>query len=153
MNTKIQEPNPFGQLNEDRLTAFETALGYTLPSDYRDYLIGFNGGIPDNTFFWIEEETDGSGIHQLYGLHSAKSSSLDIYIGDDHCGVPSGFLPIGDDGVGNNVIIGLTETNRGLIFFLDHEIHTYNNHESMDGIVKISNSFSSFMSILLPELV
>ena len=151
MNLNIDKPNPYGQLDEGRLISFEAILGYTLPADYRNYLLRFNGGMPDQTFFWIKEGTDGSSVHQFFGLHSLKSSSLDMYIGDDHCGVPSGFIPIADDGVGNNVIIGLAGTNRGLIYFLDHEIHPYNQRESMEGIIQITDSFSNFIDLLLPE--
>ena len=151
MAINIQNPNPHGQLDEDRLVGFEETLGYSLPSDYRKYLLEFNGGLPENTFFWIAEGTDGTSIHQFYGLHSTKSSSLELFFGDDHCGIPSGFLPVGDDGVGNSIIIGLTGNNRGSIYFLDHEIHPYEQHESMEGIVLIANSFSSFVSLLLPE--
>ena len=153
MTINIEKPNPHGHVDEGRLIKFEKALGYTLPVNYRNYLLEFNGGVPDQNFFWIEEGKDGTSIYQFYGLHSSKSSSLDMFIGDDHCGVPSGFLPIGDDGVGNNIIICLVGSYSGFIYFLDHEIHPYNQHESMDGIVKIADSFSSIIDILLPEPV
>ncbi len=146
----ILNPNPYGSCSEDQLINFEKTLGENLPSDYRDFILSFNGGTPEPSFFWIEKEVDGTGIHQFYGLYeSPKGSSLNMFLGDDHCGVPNGFLSIADDGVGNSIIICLAGPHRGSIHFLDHEIHPYHQRNSSEGITKLADSFSGFASLLI----
>jgi hypothetical protein len=146
----ILNPNLYSSCSEDKLVQFEKALGETLPSSYRDFILSFNGGTPDPAFFWIEKGVEGTEINQFYGLYeSPKGSSLNMFLGDDHCGVPNGFLSIADDGVGNSVIICLAGPHRGSIHFIDHEIHPYHQRNSFEGITKLAESFSGFASLVI----
>jgi hypothetical protein len=146
----ILNPNPHGSCTEDQVIQFEKALGETLPSEYREFLVSFNGGSPEPAFFWIEEDIDGTEIHQFYGLYENPfGSSLNMFLGDDHCGIPDGFLSIADDGVGNSVLICLKGPQRGSIHFRDHEIHPYHDRNSSEGITMLAESFSSFSRQLI----
>ncbi len=147
----ILNPNPYGSCIEDQLIQFEKNLGETLPSGYRDFILSFNGGTPDPAFFWTrEDDNNGTEISQFYGLYeSPKGSSLNMFLGDDHCGVPDGFLSIAGDGIGNSIIICLAGPHRGSIHFLDHETHPYHRRNSSEGIIKIAGSFSGFVSLLI----
>jgi hypothetical protein len=72
--------------------------------------------------------------------------SIESSIGEDQCGIHKGLIPIGDDGTGNKICIGVNNNNMGEIFFLDHEIHPYDDPDSLEGIIKLANSFTEFLS-------
>jgi hypothetical protein len=43
----IENKNEFGKLQEIELIDFEKENNIKLPEDYRDFLLEFNGGIPN----------------------------------------------------------------------------------------------------------
>ncbi|MDD2694297.1 MAG: SMI1/KNR4 family protein [Anaerolineales bacterium] len=149
MTIEIENARPYGLISEERLQAFEKQIGISLPQDYREFLKQCNGGTPKPNNFWISEEKYESSVYQFYGLHSGpRWLSIDCYISKERYGVPNGLLPIGDDGVGNLICIGITAENFDDIFFIDHEIHPYNEPDSLNGIYKIAESFTEFLSRL-----
>jgi hypothetical protein len=58
------------------------------------------------------------------------------------------MLPIGDDGLGDFICLGVSSANFGGVYFLDHERHPYDNPNSDEGITQIANSFSEFLLLL-----
>jgi hypothetical protein len=131
MNIRIIIPNPYGPLAQDRLAEFERITRLNLPDDYRDFLFQNNGGQPTPAFFWIEPQKDGSDVHQFYGLHNGPAHlCIDTYIGEERYGIPSTMLPIGDDGLGDFICLGVSSANFGGVYFLDHERHPYDNPNS-----------------------
>ncbi len=149
MATRIVNANQYGLLSEERLQAFEETLGITLPPDYREFLKRRNGGKPEPGGFWIVEGKDGSEVRQFYGLHDGpKWLSIDCYLGAGRHGIPTDLLPIGDDGVGNTICIGVYGDRRGSVYFVDHEMHPYDEPDSFEGVTKLADSFSEFLSRL-----
>ncbi len=147
MEIKIKNANPYGILTEERLIDFEKRLGTSLPSDYRNFVLQYNGGVPEPAGFWVKENSFGDEVYLFYGLHNGPMwFSIDFSIGDEQYGIPKGLIAIGEDGGGNFICLGIEEGNKGDIFFLDHEIHPYDNPNSLDGITKLANSFSEFIS-------
>lgn len=145
---KLNNPNPYGSLSEDRLHNFENVLGCKLPLEYRFFLLKYNGGSPEPGGFWIISGADGSKVRLFYGLHHGpKWLSID-YQFTEFYGVPDGMLAIGDDGVGNLLCLGITDEFCGNIYFLDHEIHPLDSPNSMEGVYKLATSFTSFLESL-----
>lgn len=148
MSIVVENANQYGNINETRLRALEERLGVSLPSDYRAFLQKYNGGIPVPGGFWITEGSDGSSIHQFYGLHDGPDwLQLDIYSSAER-GIPKDLLAIGDDGVGNTICIEVSREEQGRIFFIDHDLHPFHEPESLAGITKIVDSFQEFLSAL-----
>ena len=147
---EIRDPEPHGPLSQESLAQFEQAHGLTLPSDYREFLLEFNGGTPSPSSFWISAPADASGIQQFYGLHDGPSwLSIRTYVENPTIGVPTGMLPIGDDGVGDWICIGISGSRDGRIYFVDHEVHPFDDPESMEGITQLADSFKSFLASLM----
>jgi hypothetical protein len=149
----IENANPYGILDEEKLSSFENRLEISLPKDYQEFLIKYNGGVPNPSGFWIMPGEDGSEVLEFYGLHEGPPwRSIDGYTNVE-LGIPEKLLPIGDDGVGNHICIGIKGEESGVVYFIDHEIHPYHNCESFEGITKLANSFSEFLNGLevLPE--
>jgi hypothetical protein len=146
MSIKINNSNPFGTLPLDRLADFENKTGIELPAEYKNFLLCHNGGQPIPSFFWIEPNEDGSSVYQFYGLHSGSNPfSIDALIPQNKYGLPGSLLPIGDDGVGNYICVGISNDNFGVIFFLDHDTHPFNYPNSMVGVTILANSFDEFL--------
>jgi hypothetical protein len=146
MTIQINNPNPFGSLSKEILSNFDKDTHIHLPVDYCDFLLINNGGNPIPSFFWIIPDQDGSGVNQFYGLHDdPEFPSLHTYAGKERYGVPKSILPIGDDGLGNLICLGINSSNFGKVFFFDHDIHPNNDCESTKGISKVANSFSEFL--------
>jgi hypothetical protein len=147
MTVEMRDANLYGTLSEEKLQAFEERLGVRLPSDYREFLERYNGGIPIPGGFWIREGQDGSEVHQFYGLHDGpKWASLDCYVGPERYGIPEEMHAIGDDGVGNKICIGIKGDNRGAVFFIDAEIHPYDEPDAWEGIITLADSFARFLA-------
>jgi hypothetical protein len=145
----IVNPNPFGSLSQIKLSEFEKKNKLHLPDDYREFLLLYNGGQPKPSFFWIEPKIDGSCVNLLYGLHDDPTHySIDTYAGSERYGIPDTMLPIGEDGVGNYICLGISSNNYSIIYFLDHDEHPFNEPNSLDGITQLSNTFTEFLSSL-----
>lgn len=144
----INIANSYGALDEQRLLTLEKKIGVSLPNDYREFLIQFNGGEPVPEGVWIIEDVDGSCVHEFFGLHDdPKLLSLDC-INNSEFGLPESLLPIAGDGLGDYVCLKVTGDDFGAIFFVDHEQHSYEDRESFEGIIRLKESFSEFISSL-----
>lgn len=149
LTVKIINANPYGLLSQQELGVFEKGISIELPDDYRSFLLNYNGGKPVPSFFWIQPDEDGDSICQFYGLHDGPQHlRIDKSQGNNDYGIPDLLIPIGDDGLGNFICIGVTKSIYGEIYFLDHEEHFFDDPNSFQGIIKISNSFSDFINSL-----
>jgi hypothetical protein len=148
---KILDPKPYGALSEKNLQNFETSLGCPLPSDYREFLLQYNGGKPAPGFFWIVKGEDGSEVNQFYGLHEGpKWLSIAYEFGKSY-GLPTDMLAIGDDGTGNLLCIEIAGPQAGSVYFLDHEAHPKSMPDACNGIYKLAGSFSEFLGSLTQQ--
>jgi hypothetical protein len=152
MNFYIENPNEFGQLSEIKLKTFERKNNIKFPKDYRNFLLKNNGGKPHPSFFWINAGDDGSGVNQFFGLHEGPEHlSISSYLPQNRYRFPLSLLPIGDDGIGNNICLGILSSNFGNVYFIDHDIHPFDNPNSLLGIIRIGSSFSGFLSTLIED--
>ena len=109
----------------------------------------YNGGDPYPSFFWIKEGSDGSEVLHLFGIHNGPFHlSIDTYLRGERY-FPKSMLPIGKDGVGNYICIGISTANFGEVYFLDHEDHSFEHPDSLTAFTKLANSISEFLSILI----
>jgi len=85
-------------------------------------------------------------VQQFYGVHKGpKHLCIETYTGEERYGIPRSMLPVGDDGIGNFVCMGIGKENSGEIFFLDHDVHPYDSPDSMEGITKLAGSMEEFL--------
>lgn len=149
MSPIIKNPDLYGLLNETRLADFEINLGVRLPEDYRKFLMDHNGGIPEPSTFWIKDGIDSSEVFQFYGIHDGPEwLSLENYIIGKNFGIPEHLLAIGDDGTGNTICLGISGNKKGVVYFIDHEIHPFEEPNSYTGVTRIADSFTQFISQL-----
>lgn len=143
----VENPNPFGVLSEARLAQFEQSLGYLLPSDYRVFLLAYNGGKPDLQDFPTPDSNWGGSLHHVYGLHAGPAYlRLDVVYETYRGRIPETLLPIADDPGGNAICVGLTGEHQGKIYFWNHEMEQ--GIPAWDNTTYISNSFREFTESL-----
>jgi hypothetical protein len=113
-----------GPLDEVTLARFEKAIGARLPEDYREFLRRYNGGQPEpGTFTFVERghETESTvqfflvvGPHEHHGIQRTLRHLRAE-------GFPADLLPIAEDPGGNFVCMALGGSDRGSLYFWNHE--------------------------------
>ena len=131
-------------LDNERLVTLENMLGVTLPQDYRDYLLEYNGrGFEKNTFELFEGEY--SIVHHVYRISNDNDyfDLINSYKRGKNIDHEKGrkFLIIADDNVGNYIILSLAADSFGEIYF-------YDNDTISTKCTKLAQSFSEFCSSL-----
>lgn len=101
---------------ESRIEEFEKEYHITLPNQYREFLLTYNGGYTPRTKFKAGKES--SDIRGFYGVGDVKLSFDSLEIGE---WTKQGYLPIAVDSFGNYIAIGLNIFKNGKIYFGDHE--------------------------------
>ena len=144
----MEQPNPFGRIKDHLLVKFENDLGVKLPSQYRDWLIKYNGMGWEKEVFHITDKEGDSRIHHVYGLHDGPDSRrLDITYKVFKGRIDSHVFPIADDPFGNQVCLGISGNKRKKIYFWDHEREL----DVDDNPILISDSFNAFLESLQDE--
>ena len=106
----------YGNGSTGLVSEFESRLGIELDEEYRAFLVNYNGGETPETHVGIRGcSTD---LRCLFGINT----EIDI---EDYLQIPpcenKQYLPVGTDYFGNYFVIGLSDDNKGKIFFCDHE--------------------------------
>ena len=106
----------------EELNAFETMIGKTLPQDYRQHMLTYNGGVIKQNVNHVNYP-DSGGISYFYPIKYGYDTMEDVY--EDFCDIlPNGFISIGKTDNGGYIIISLTDdSSYGKIreFFSDGE--------------------------------
>lgn len=146
----VEIKSPHGKTKIATLEKFEAVLGSKLPSDYRQFLLAFNGGRPENNEFAIPDIKNTAGVDLFYGLLenpewgdllSRRAALIDR--------VPKDDLPIGDASCGNVVCLSLQPATFGQVFFWDHELEADEGQQpTFSNLFLVGNSFDDFFTKL-----
>ncbi|AQY49783.1 hypothetical protein PWEIH_02222 [Listeria weihenstephanensis FSL R9-0317] len=134
------------KLSLDRLEVFEKEHDIRFSTEYRKFLLNYNGGYPDKSTFKIKGE-DGeyeSILNVLYGIgemYDNLEKNFDIF--DELVDV--GFVPIADDPGGNQICISINKENYGAIYFWEHEL---GNEDELENLFYIAANFDEFLTNL-----
>ncbi len=141
------------QLVESDIQAFEIERGIRLPETYRSFLLAVNGGYPQNQGYYYG---DGMSfmLQRLYPLTDEIESYFNLRsLNHPTSDAPNGFLIIGRSSFGDAVCLGIDESHRGKVIYLDHEERDPDEIEEDDwlGVYPLSDTFENFMSSLQDE--
>ena len=124
-------------MTEDELRMIEQQIGVALPEEYRDFLAmhgasSFRGASPDNPWIVFRPvkplpasiSSTGDGLLDvLYGSAQMGNEAVSLlarirfYAGR----LPLNMIPIGDDGIGNQILLGVKGKERGKVYFWDQQ--------------------------------
>ncbi len=143
MNNKIKkfdfiesQDNVIKSINE-----FENQVGF-LPKSYKDFLLKFNGGKPNNNFDCFYYRKKFYHIFFYYGFYSNNDyyyASINYFLNSTI--YPENTIPIATDGGGNHYILSL---ENGLIYFWNHEKSDRFN-KNLKNLKKVAKSFEDLI--------
>lgn len=133
---------PNGAINEMNVDDFEKAIGFSLPRDYRDFLIHKNGGVFSNAL--INPEKPGELlIDCLFGLGLPDQLSLQFWYDELKNDIPSNSLIIGSDAGGGFLLLCIEEDSSP-VYYYDHSYLFQSSNDDQNTYL-ISKSFSELL--------
>jgi hypothetical protein len=133
--------------NEEALKAFEANNALNLPLDYRDFLVGHNGGCPSPNACWVEDIDDFVLVDELYGIAREDASDLQFWIEEYGDEMPEGSVIVGGDPGGAMFILGTTVGFSG-IYLWDHQHRYLGSSEESGNTFFIAETFSTWIHAL-----
>src|SRR5690625_3356963 len=112
--------NAHKDLSKQDMEDFETKNNIELTANYKKFLLKWNGGTPEPAIFMVSE---WGGETVMHYFHSIGDTYYDIedFMDILDLRLPEGFIPIGNDGGGNAILLGISEPHYDRIYFWDHE--------------------------------
>jgi len=107
---------------EETLSDYEMKNGFAFPTQYREFLLKFNGGDTPDTRFKISKIS--SDLKGFYGLGNAgKYLNYTVFDSMDKIRdfLECEMLPIGSNSFGDYIVIGVGAENNGKVYFLYHD--------------------------------
>jgi hypothetical protein len=149
----VRIDNPGRRISERELKHFEARLGATLPEDYASFLLQFNGGEPTPKWFVIRGSDEGSSVDLFFSLGGSSDVDLEqeirIYKGET-ARIPPQTIPVAQDPFGNLILVSLKGSDRGSVYFWDHEEEPDPNEDIVEyeNVYLLANSFDEFLGRL-----
>ena len=138
----------------DQIKEFEKLIDATLPQEYIEWLLQYNGGTPvEDSFDFtdLDGRNNGGSVHYFYAIGGEMSYNLTDNFNFLKDRIPSEVISIASESCGNQICLGLRGEYYGKIYFWDHnfEFDTEDGAEqSYDNLFLITNSFSEFVENL-----
>jgi hypothetical protein len=148
----VIQPEP--PTSNAELDAFEVRTKIKLPSEYRNWLLKYNGGSPRPRGFVFDERGKRSeaNISWFYAIYGADYEGNVTRLEDEiqtfkikETRVPIDLIPIASASLGNQICLGYQASNLGKVYFWDHEREC---DGAYDNCYLIANSFNEFIASL-----
>ncbi|MED0874627.1 MULTISPECIES: SMI1/KNR4 family protein [Bacillus cereus group] len=123
---------------------FEQEYNVTLPKQYVDFLLEYNGGFPQESSFKISDDEGESLVNKFYGIGDMKSNLgkvFEVLEGE----IPEDFISIANDPAGNEILLGVNGDFQGKVYFWIHDIEP---EDEMDNMFILADSFVEFFNNL-----
>jgi hypothetical protein len=145
----IMNIKPYGKVTGEAIKEFEKLIKFSLPQDYQQFLMEYNGGSALGIFH-VNTLHEDIFLHVLFGL--MRNEELDL---------KSWFLEYKDDLMPYTVIVGgdmgaglivlLNSPQKQGVYYWDHSYY-FNKSSDNRNIYKIANSFQEFIyNLKAPE--
>lgn len=138
----------YGNVKEEEILKLEYELGFTLPNDYKEFLINFNGGVPEVIYstFKLNELEENIVLQVLYGLDLEENLDLREWYEEYKDDLLDDSLIIGH-GIGFGFIVLVKSPEVSGVYFWDNSFELENSSED-ENIYKISDTFREFIEEL-----
>lgn len=142
----------YGNVKEEEFFKLEDEIGFTLPNDYKEFLINFNGGVPEVKYstFTLSELEENIGLQVLYGLDLEENLDLREWYEEYEDDLLDDCLIIGH-GIGFGFIVLVNSPEVSGVYFWDNSFELENSSED-ENIYKISDTFREFIEELKSPL-
>jgi hypothetical protein len=134
-------------LDASQVSDVERRLVCGLPDVYGQFLLAFNGGVPEANEFVVLQTRTGSGVNRFYGI---IGEGRDGDLLHEQCSLkdrlPEGVIAIGDAEGGNRICLSLRKADYGHVFFWDHELES--DRDPSAALAALAPSFDVFLASL-----
>ncbi|MGE7184012.1 SMI1/KNR4 family protein [Peribacillus sp. NPDC006672] len=140
--TKMRSKNPKISLQD--IKQFEQEYDITLPKQYVDFLLEYNGGYPQESNFRISDDEGENLVNKFYGIGDMKNNLAKVFEvleGE----IPEDFISIANDPGGNEVLLGVSGEYQGKVYFWVHDIET---EDEIGNMYILADSFARFFNNL-----
>ncbi len=141
--------------NLESIALLEHDLKINLPPDYIKHLLTYNGGRPEkDSFDFFEDGKDqSSNISKFFALYESEYNNLKKEVLIYKNRIPKELIPIGGDGCGNNICLGIIGEQYNKVYFWDHDMEWYKLTDGgtepyYNNLYLIANSFEGFINSL-----
>ena len=160
----IRDPYPAGPSSEKIISEFENYISHRLPSDYRDFILNYNGGHPEPDALTLGDDGEEDIVLCFFPLLELSRGTVEVTEREalrtwplrcawddlqhdlsnlDQLELDDPLLPIGTDGSSNYFCVVLAGDQRGRILFFDHETAE---------TVRVADGFTMFLESLRPRV-
>jgi hypothetical protein len=144
----------YGPLSETTLAEYENKWGCILPSDYRKFLLRFNGGYPEPDAFRFRNNSTRSLVDRFLGIHDREHSNLLKYLNTYTIRLPKNLFPVAHDPGGNLICLSVKGETTGKVYFWDHENEADEGEEpDYRNVYLIADTFDEFLAGLQDESI
>jgi cell wall assembly regulator SMI1 len=126
------------------ITEFEQEIGFTLPPDYRDFLVQHNGGQPENKFLEVSDCNSDVMISCFLGIKKPLADDILFWIEELSDDLKDFFLPIAVDAGGNFLLM---DKSNGKIYYWD-SARFFPDSSDEENAFWVANSFSHLLESL-----
>jgi len=140
----------WGKNDETAVARLEQELGFSLPADYRDFLLDNNGGRVDDELFFVEGLGQQVTMDVFYGAtHPNPALTVSYWLQEYGDELQERTLVIGTDPGGGMLTYITTGEDQG-IYYWDHAHFFAQSTEEDGNTYFVANSFAEFCAMLKP---
>ena len=141
----------WGPTSEAIILAFEQQIGFSIPDDYRRFLLEYNGaGVDNNQVFFVKDLDQDVMLDKLFGITNPRARSLTpgYWLKEYGDEIPEKTLLFGCD-PGGRFLMYVTEGEQKGVYYWD-DTHFYPQSREEDGDTYfIADSFAEFYDSLM----
>ncbi len=133
------------KFNKKRINNIENIIGATFPKEYISFLKKYNGGFPEENVVSSEKAPDFI-LTSFFGTDLVTVDDISSCFKTFKGRIPDGCVPIARDAGGNLVVLNLSNSKYGYVFFWDHEEEDA--RMKIDDLCLIAPSFNDFLNMI-----
>ena len=145
--------------NKESVKKLENRIGTTLPKDYKEFLLNYNGGKPELYIFPETEKLYSLALDEVYGLDTGEKATdinWNIDILNDYDRIMNQFIPIGNAINGDQFTLGISGKFKDKVYLWDHnqEVHydDFIKDELPENMYQLADSFDEFLNKLEEDI-
>lgn len=139
-------------VSEAEVLRVEKKWEFTLPQEYRSFLLLHNGGKPTFDRFKFRQGSYGrSMVDWFLAIYEGKYDNFEDYFDVYKIREPrllNNLVPIAHDPGGNLICISVLGEDRGAVYFWDHEEEQ--DEATSENVYLIADTFNEFLQKLEP---
>lgn len=138
----------YGNISEEEVFKFEEKIGFSLPDDYKKFLLNCNGGVPEIKYstFELNDFDESIGLQVLYGLNLPQNLDLREWNDEYEDDLLDDCIIIGH-GIGFGLIVLVNSIEFSGVYFWDHSFELESSSED-ENVYKIADTFKQFIDNL-----